>query len=533
MTDPILIVGAGPTGLTAALELSRLGLPVRLVDRRAGPAATSRAVGIQARTLELMEQRGLAQAMEQLGHPTRYGSIHGGGARLLRLDFGRIRSRYPHLLLLSQVETERLLREALAARGVRPEWGTELVAFAQDPHAATPVTPAPVTGVLALPDGGLERVAASWLIAAEGAHSLVRTTLDLGFEGKTLAEQYLLGDLHLESELPGSDFHIFSGEHGFLGLFPLGGDHFRLLASHPLSGPAQGDAPSLAELQRIYDQRSHIPGRLHDLSWSSWFKINSRMVPRLRVGHLLLGGDSAHIHSPAGGQGMNTGIQDMINLAWKLALVVRGQAPPALLDSYGQDRLPVMRDVLSRSERMTRLVDADSPLVHTLFNHLAPWVGGMAFLQENAINRMAQLAIDYRHGPLAEDHAPAGTVRGGDRVPELTVRRRDRGEAGWTTARLLTLLDPSGFVLLVAHGDERAALDPRLAPALAGASVPIPIVELAPAAEDHDQAYASELGTASGVLLVRPDGYVAVAAGAHAAPAALAAFVGKWLTAGG
>jgi 2-polyprenyl-6-methoxyphenol hydroxylase-like FAD-dependent oxidoreductase len=163
--------------------------------------------------------------------------------------------------------------------------------------------------VLRHADGRLEEAQAPWLISTEGAHSTVRATLVLPFEGKARDEQYALGDLHIDGELAETDLHIFSSAHGFLGLFPMGDSRFRLMASVPLSRPDKDTAPALAELQAIYDQRSQIPARFRDMSWSSWFRINSRMAARLKVGRLLLGGDAAHVHSPAGAQGMNTGIQ--------------------------------------------------------------------------------------------------------------------------------------------------------------------------------------------------------------------------------
>jgi 2-polyprenyl-6-methoxyphenol hydroxylase-like FAD-dependent oxidoreductase len=521
MTDPILIAGAGPTGLTAALELSRLGIAVRIIDKREAPATTSRAIGIQARTLELMEQRGLVDEMLRLGNKGRFGSVYGGGKRVFRLDFGKVESRYDYMLFLSQAETERILREALARQGVEPEWRVEMVGVAQDAlsHEASPVS---VT--LRHADGRLEHAKAPWLIGAEGAHSLVRTTLDLQFEGKTLDEDYALGDLHVDGDLADTDFHIFSSEHGFMGLFPMGGGHFRLIASNPPSKPSKDSAPSEEELQKIYDQRSPIPARFHDTTWTSWFRINSRMVPRLKVGRFLLGGDSAHIHSPAGAQGMNTGIQDMINLCWKLALVVKAQASPALLDTYEQDRLPVMREVLFKTENLTEVIGSENPIARTLFNHLGPWIGGAGAVQTNSTNRMAQVAIDYRDSPLSANHLHGGALKAGDRVPELTVRHRT-GQ-GWETRRLLELLDPSAFVLLVAHGEESAARDAALGEAaVAGAA--IKTVEMAPAEEPS--AYLHHLGASSSVFLVRPDGYVAVAAGAHGAGQALSTFRTRWL----
>ncbi len=507
MTNPVLIVGAGPTGLTAALELSRLGIPVRLIDKRDQAAATSRAIGIQSRTLELMDQRGLADEMVRLGNKGLGGSAYGGGKRLFRLDFGHVESRFNYMLFLSQAETERILRAALARNGVETQWSTELVWFAQD---ALSREPSPVSALLASADSTLERVSAPWLISAEGAHSIVRTTVALPFEGKTLDENYALGDLQADGPLADSDFHIFSSEHGFMGLFPHGDGHFRLIASHPLSTPTSGTAPSLEELQTIYDQRSPIAARFHDLSWSSWFRVNSRMVGRLKVGRLLLGGDAAHIHSPAGAQGMNTGIQDMINLAWKVALVVHGQAPEALLDTYEQDRLPVMRNVLTKTEALTALIGTDNAVTRTLFNHLAPWIASTSLVQENSSARIAQVALDYRDGPPSFNHPHAGSLKAGDRVPDIEVRRRSG--AIWAELGLQSLLDPSGFVLLVSQGDERAAPDPALTAALAESSVGVELIELAPPTGDagrtfrHEQ-YSERHARATGRLYRRGGGY--------------------------
>jgi len=525
MTHPILIVGAGPTGLTAAMELSRFGLPVRLIDKAKEPATTSRAIGIQARTLELMQQRGLADEMVRLGNPAPGGSVYGGGKRVVRLDYGHIDSKYNYTLFLSQAETERILRDAVNQQGVTIERGVELVGLSQD---ALSHDPAPVKATLRHPDGGLEQAEAPWLISAEGAHSVVRTTLDLKFEGTTHDEQYALGDLHIDGDLPATDMHIFSSPNGFMGLFPMGGGRFRLIASNPFSKPSKDTEPSLDELQRIYDQRSHIPARFHDLTWSSWFRINSRMVSQLRVGRLLLGGDSAHIHSPSGAQGMNTGIQDMINMAWKLALVQGGKAPESLLDTYEQDRLPVMRDVLRKTEGLTSMIGSENPVVRGVFNHLAPYIGGAALMQENSTARLSQLALGYRDSPLSANSAHGGTLHAGDRVPDMAVRHRTAGGT-WADGRLLELLDPSRFTLLVAQADEAAPLDARLRETAAAFGAVAQTVELAPAKAGADPRHDASLGRQGSVFLVRPDGYLALASGSHSAARELAGWHQRWL----
>lgn len=523
MSEPILIVGAGPTGLTAAYELRRFGLPVRLIDKADGPSATSRALGIQARTLELLEQRHLTDEFLRLGNPAGYGSIYGEGKRLVRIDFGTVRSRYNYLLMLSQAETERILREAVAKLGVEIGWGVTMVGFIQDALARGDNK---VQATLRNRDGVYETVGAPWLISAEGAHSSVRTTLNMEFSGLTVPRQYMLGDVHVDGDLPPTDFHIFGSEHGFMALFPMSKGHFRLIADNPIHG-RHDDAPTLKEIQEIYDQRAAIPAKFHDMGWSSWFTINSRMVHHLRMGRLLLGGDAAHIHAPAGAQGMNTGMQDMINLCWKLAFVMQGKSPEALLDTYQDERIPVIQNVLKRTEQINDMIGAQDHIYRAVFEQVAPIVGGLRAVQSNTANHMAQIEYAYHDSLLSENHRAHGTVKAGQRIPELTVRYRG---SDWTATRLLRLLDPSAFVLLVAHGSERDHLDPRLVEAIADATVPIHVVEMAESPGELGEGYAHAFGGRNDVFLVRPDGYVALAASAGAAPSALRAWCEKWIT---
>jgi len=522
MIDPVLVIGAGPTGLTAALELSRFGIKVRLIDKRDAPATTSRAIGVQARTLELFEQRGLAGEMVRLGNEGRFGSVYSGGERVFRLDFAHIESPYPYILFISQAETERVLRDALMRHGIEPEWRTELVAIQQD---ALSRDQSPAHAVLKRADGAMEHVATPWLIGAEGAHSLVRTTLDLPYEGHTREEQYALGDLRIEGGLTDTDFHIFSSDHGFLGLFPMGGEHFRLIASNPLSEPSPASAPSQDELQKIFDQRSPIRARFHDMTWSSWFRINSRMVPRLKIGRLFLGGDSAHIHSPAGAQGMNTGIQDMINLCWKLARVVTQKAPEALLDTYESDRLPVMRNVLQRTDALTTTIGSENKVARMLFNHLGPFVGGADFVQENATANMSQIAVSYRDSELSERHRGGGSLHAGDRIPTIVVRRRENG--AWTETSLLSALDPSHFTLLVAAQNGDGIPDSLRAAGFDGR-----VIEIAPTNEPNGaKRFAEIFGRHSCMVLVRPDGYAGLTSPLDLAANRIASYQTKWLSA--
>jgi 2-polyprenyl-6-methoxyphenol hydroxylase-like FAD-dependent oxidoreductase len=538
MPNPVLIVGAGPTGMTAALELSRQGVPVRLIDKVPAPppdapppAERSRAIGVQARTLELFEMRGLADEMLRKGHPTAGADVYGGGKLLLHLDFSHIDSRYHYLLFVSQTETERILREAIEKLGVAIERGVDLVGFAQD--VPTP-DPFPVKVVLRHPDGRLEQTQAPWLIDAEGAHSTVRATLDLPFSGHTREETYALGDIRIDGALSEDTFHLVSTEWGFLGLFPMGGRRFRIIAGVPPGAlTARTDRPpAIEDLQAIFDERSPVEARFSDLTWSSWFRINSRMVQHLRIGHLLLGGDAAHIHSPAAAQGMNTGIQDMINLSWKLALVMQGLAPQELLDTYEDERLPVMRNILSKTEAITDVMSSRRPIVRSLLRYVAPRVGQARRVQRIVPYRISQIAVGYRRSPLSAHHGRAGRLRAGDRVPDLLVLSRVAHGAALEERSLFGLLDPLRFTLLVVHpeGDGAAGVD------WCDAVRPWPIIRVVGMSAPPDDAagarFDATLGRSRGVFLVRPDGYVGFAGGKHASAAHLQAYCSRWLTDG-
>ena len=529
----VLIVGGGPTGLTTALELARFGIPLRIIDEMEGPATTSRAFGIQARTLEEMELRSLADEFVRLGHRVTGGDIYAQGKRLIRVDFTKIHSRYNFLLSLSQTETERILRDALEAEGAAVEWGVKLVAIGRQ-HSG-------VTAILQQNGGSLEEVKSSFVIGAEGAHSMVRNSLGLEFKGKTIDENFALGDVHVFGDLPNSDFHIFSSDEGFLAMFPLGGSHFRLVAGNPEQSQTNSEPPSLEQLQNFYDRRSHIPARLCQLTWSSWFQINSRMVERLRIGNIFLAGDAAHVHSPAGAQGMNTGIQDAINLGWKLALVLEGRAPKTLLDTYEQDRIPVMRSILSRTEGLTAMVAGGNSIARSFFLHLAPWIANAEFVQESATSRISQIALNYRNSPLSDDHFAEGEVIAGDRLPDLMVRlsAASNGEP----RRLLSLLNPSRFTLLVANFANSVSTQPQISrtsaqwqdlqAAVSKSVAPwqdlVDIVQIAPPRDETAKLLQKQLGARASITLVRPDAYIGFR-GNENSVSQLTAYCKRWLT---
>ena len=520
----VLVVGAGPTGMTAAMELSRLGIPVRLVEKTAKPATTSRAVGVQARTLELFEQRGIAAQLVGRGNQGVAVSAYGGGKRVFRLEFKSLDSKYKYILFVSQAETEATLRDAIGKNGVKIEWETSLIGFAQAEHGDT------VTAILQHSDGALENLSCAYLVSAEGAHSTVRETLGLAFEGKSLTEQYALGDLHIDGDLADSDVHVFSSEHGFLGMFPMGNKRFRLIASNPISKPSKDTEPSIEELQRLYDQRSPIPAKFHDMTWSSWFHINSRMIHQLRSGRIFLGGDSAHIHSPAGAQGMNTGIQDMIDLSWKLAMVLKGEAKEEILDTYATDRVPVIRNVLTKTEGLTKAIGEENPIFRSVFNHLAPWFVGTDFVQHNSTERMSQLSLNYRESALSVSHSSSGSLKAGDRLPDLRVvvlNKEGSTDQQPETSSIFHLMDPSGLTLFYSNISEPSKTHARINSALGAWHRLMRGHQIAAGSDIDGKVFKDLFGAASSILLVRPDGYIAFVGNEEAIPQ-LAEYCEKW-----
>ncbi len=315
-----------------------------------------------------------------------------------------------------------------------------------------------------------------------------------------------------------------------MGLFPMGKRRFRLIASNPISKPSKDTEPPIEELQQIYDQRSHIPGRFRDMSWISWCRINSRMVHQLSVGRVFLGGDSAHIHSPAAAQGMNTGMQDMINLAWKIAMVMKGQAKPELLDTYSAERVPAIKNVLAKTEGLTHAIGSESTLFRSVFDHLAPWVVSTETIQHSSTERMSQLALNYRGSPLSVYDGHGGNLRAGDRIPDLpvtVVNREGSAEQQPQQTTIFGLLNPATFTLLYSNIADPAKTHSEIDGAIGSWHYLMRGRQIA-ALETGDGRFKKLFGSSPSILMVRPDGYVAFA-GTDKSISELAKFCDKWL----
>ena len=456
--SPVLIVGAGPTGLAAAMSLARAHIPVRLIDKAPQPNPCSRAIGIQARTLELLEQHRLIEPFLELGHRARIANLFSNGMRLAQLDFDPLHTRYPYLLFLDQSVTERLLTEHLATLGVTVERGVELTMFSQGA--------ASIQATLRRADGHTETMRPSYLIAADGAHSAIRHRLGLSFEGKTFEQTFLLADLHAETDWPEDEFHIFASAEGLVALFPMGHGRHRLIADHAVEPAAvaapptpavlgeppldQVPPPSLEQCKALIARRVRERVDVSDLAWSSYFHLNSRMVDRLRVGRIFLAGDAAHVHSPAGAQGMNTGIQEAFNLGWKLALVLNGAAPDRLLDTYHMERHPIERDVLRQTGFITQMAEADHGPLKLLRERVMPVLATLGPLRDAARLTISELSIQYRRSPLTLERVLDGGPRAGERAPDALVHVVD-GPLGRApgVGCLFDLHDPAFFSLFL------------------------------------------------------------------------------------
>jgi len=409
----VLIVGAGPTGLVLALWLTRLGVRVRIVDKRADVEATSRAIGVQARTLELYNQIGLADAVIERGRKAIAANLWVTGRNAARLpfaDMGGDISPFPYALVFSQDEHERLLIERLAGLGVEVERRTELLGFEEAAGR--------ICARLKRPDGTTEVCEASYIAGCDGAHSTVRETLKIGFAGGTYDRLFYVADVQASGAAMNGELHIGLDTTDFLVVFPLKGEgRARLIGTvRDDIGNRNGNPGWDAAGKRVIESM-HIS--VERVNWFSTYRVHHRVADHFRKGCAFLLGDAAHIHSPVGGQGMNTGIGDAVNLAWKLAAVLRGRAGASLLDSYEPERIAFARRLVKTTDRVFKGVTSSSAIDRrmrlNLVPLLLPFLFKFAAVRHFMFRTVSQAVVNYRGSSLSEGHA--GAIHGGDRLP--------------------------------------------------------------------------------------------------------------------
>jgi 2-polyprenyl-6-methoxyphenol hydroxylase-like FAD-dependent oxidoreductase len=474
MKPQVLIVGAGPVGLTMAAELARYGVSVRIVDKATQRTDKSKALVLWSRTLELLDRAGCTDAFVAAGQKATGANIIAGSKPIGHVSFDTVASPYRFALMLPQSETERLLEEHLNRLGVTVERQVEVFSFAASASG--------VTSVLRKADGQQETLSTEWLIGCDGAHSTVRHGLGLSFEGDTLQSDWILADIHVSGfPFAETELAVYWHEEGVLVFFPISPGRFRVIAD---IGRSVGHAPAnpvLEQVQGAVDRRG--PGGIvvSDPIWLSGFRINERKVADYRAGRVFVAGDAAHVHSPAGGQGMNTGMQDAFNLSWKLALVCRGVCAERLLDSYSVERSAVGDEVLKAAGRLTAVAVLRNHAAQTIRNLIGRVLLGLAPFRNAMVDNMSEVTIGYKHSPL---NGPAAQGVAGPAPGERMAPVAGQTPAGSGDAPHFALFAKAGDAtngLLAKFGD---LLDPAIRPPL-----------------DDD-----------GIWLVRPDGYVACVA---------------------
>ncbi len=401
MQAPVLIVGAGPTGLTLAVCLRQHGVECRIIDKLLEPGDKSKALAIHARSLEMFESMELAEEMIARGNICGGFTMNTGKTRLARVTTAELDSPFPFILMLSQVEIERILTEKLQSLGGTIERGFELTDMSESNGTLT-VTLKDRTGKEELSNP-------AWVLGCDGAHSNVRKLLNLSFEGSAYQEQFGLADIDIDSGVAEDEVSTFFHEEGALVFFPMGKGRFRTLANVEAT-TVIGDAPSQEFMQTLLNQRG--PGNVDILKthWLAWFRIHRRSVGQYRVGHAFVAGDAAHIHSPVGGQGMNTGMQDAYNLAWKLALVVKGHAHERLLDSYQEERHPVGQMLLKGTDIATKLAFLRNPVAKQIRNHMVSFLSQQDIFVQRLRSVGTMTAINYRKSPIVSEYRDIGDV---------------------------------------------------------------------------------------------------------------------------
>lgn len=504
----VLIVGAGPTGLVLALWLDRLGVRFRLVDKVAEPGTTSRALAVQGRTLEFYEQIGLADAVVEGGRKVPAVNLWVAGKNVARGVFGAMGaglSPFPFALVFPQDEHEKLLIDRLAQQGVQVERQIELLDFEENGAGV-------LRARLQRPDGSIETCDAAYIAGCDGARSAVRDTLHIEFPGGTYTHLFYVADVEAAGEVINGELHAAFDATDFIALFPLKADgHARLV------GTVREESEQVRENLSWNDVSNRVLGWMHihvkRVNWFSTYRVHHRVADHFRRGRAFLLGDAAHIHSPVGGQGMNTGIGDAVNLAWKLAAVLQGRASESILDTFEPERIAFARRLVETTDRAFTSITSSSALARLTRLEIVPLFVPLLFEFESVRHFMfrtvSQIAVNYRDSKLSAGHA--GGVHGGDRLPwvapdaiadpknkpnedEDTASTRNATASG--NFAPLTSLDWQVHVYGEAPPGLRTMCDAR--------AMPLHVFPWRKEMEKTDL-------RRDAVYLVRPDGYVAVA----------------------
>ncbi len=468
----VLIVGAGPVGLFLANECARRGLRWRIMETRSTQSEHSKALAIFPRTLEIFDMAGVVAPFLAKANRVTSVAIITHGRALAQMRFEPGETPYPFVAMVPQDVTEKLLAEELRRKGGNVEYETTFVSAEQQDG---------YVNVSADHKGQGIKLRAWFVIGCDGAHSAVRRGLKLPLEGGEYNDSFMLADIQTNETLPADELQLCPSEFGPVAIFPMSVTRRRIVAT--IEQP-EGDAPGLDLIRKVLEQRAPSGFEARALHWSSYFRIHHRHARRLRVGRIFIAGDAAHIHSPFGGQGMNTGLHDVWNLAWKLDLFLHGRGNEQLLESYSAERLPVIKNVIETTDFLTKVMGTPNKFAQVLRDTVIPMVSRLAPFQHAFVQRLSELGIAYGGSPIVEGPGKRyfdDSMQGGKGIG----------------SRFLLMID----------GDSKP-----------------PVKEAAKQlCESLDGVVELRLAARPGVTLVRPDGYVAYSAHTHDSVADLGA----------
>jgi 2-polyprenyl-6-methoxyphenol hydroxylase-like FAD-dependent oxidoreductase len=460
MDTDVLIVGAGPTGLMLANQLGRRGVRAQIIDRHDGPAQQTRALGVQPRTLEIYAHLGIDKKAIELGKKGLGADMWARGKRAAHVRFDAIGmdlSPYPFLLILGQDDNEKLMGEALRRWDLSIQWKTELVGLTQEANR--------VRATLKTPDGTTREITAAWVGGCDGARSSVRELNGIDFVGAPYEHVFFVADTEMTGPMVPEELNVYLWRGGFHLFFPLRGtNHWRLVGILPKSMQNRDDL-TLDDVIPSIQEEAGAGLTVRGSLWFSTYRIHHRRAAQFRKDRCFVLGDAAHIHSPVGAQGMNTGLQDAYNLAWKLALVISGRADTALLDSYEAERLPVAQKLLATTDSLFSIIVSDTTAAGLFRTYIMPRMLAIAMkidrVRKTFFRSIAQLGIRYRRSSLSVTPQtwPEKAPRGGDRFPWLNLKLSSSGPV----ENLFEKLDDTRFNLIVIGQEAPQGFPPRIA----------------------------------------------------------------------
>ncbi len=416
MKTDVMIVGAGPTGLALARQLQRYGIDFEIVDKKDAITPYSKAIGVQARTLEIYEQIDLADKLIGMGTLAEKALLIEGGEVRGKVELAQIgegMSTYPFLLIVEQSMHEHMLYESIKDEGKDVRWNTQLESFSQ--------TDTGVSAVVKNADGMSENIDAKFLVGCDGASSVVRHALDLKFEGSTFERLFYVADVQIDWVFSHDALMVCLARNTITAFFPLPGEkRFRIVGTFPENETRREGEILYEEIEKQLIEDTKLKLDIYNVNWFSVYRVHSRRVEKFSRGRCFLAGDSAHIHTPAGAQGMNTGIQDAYNLAWKLALVIRGKSGLGLLETYSEERSENAKRLLQTTDRVFDFGASDDPFVAFFRIHIFPYIAnfavGLKTVQNFIFPLVSQIGINYRKSKLSESEG-SFEIKAGDRMP--------------------------------------------------------------------------------------------------------------------